>query len=46
MPAIVYVHRDEAHGLGRVRPWTAERDVAMWQALEHGTPMPSAEANL
>ncbi len=26
------------------RIWTAERDVEMWQALEKGTPMKSAEA--
>jgi glyoxylase-like metal-dependent hydrolase (beta-lactamase superfamily II) len=43
MPFNVTRAHDEAKGLDHPRIWTAERDVAMWQALEHGTPMKSAE---
>jgi glyoxylase-like metal-dependent hydrolase (beta-lactamase superfamily II) len=43
MPFNVTRAFDEAQGLDHPRIWTAERDVAMWRALEHGTPMPSAE---
>ncbi len=45
MPFNVTRAFDEAQGLDRPRIWTAERDVEMWRALEHGTPMKSAEAN-
>ena len=34
---------DEAQGLDHPRVWTAERDLEMWQALEQGTAMKSAE---
>ncbi len=44
MPFNVTRARDEAGGLDTPRIWTAERDVEMWQALEKGTPMKSAEA--
>jgi len=44
MPFNVTRAFDEAQGLSHPRIWTAERDVAMWQALEHGTAMKSAEA--
>ena len=43
MPFDVSRAYDEAKGLDRPRIWTAERDLEMWQALEHGTPMKSAE---
>jgi glyoxylase-like metal-dependent hydrolase (beta-lactamase superfamily II) len=43
MPFNVTRAFDEAQGLDHPRIWTAERDVAMWQALEHGTAMKSAE---
>jgi len=43
MPFNVSRAYDEAKGLDHPRIWTAERDVAMWRALEHGTPMKSAE---
>ena len=43
MPFNVSRAYDEAKGLDRPRIWTAERDVEMWQALEHGTAMKSAE---
>ncbi len=43
MPFNVTRAFDEAKGLDHPRIWTAERDLAMWQALEHGTPMKSAE---
>ncbi len=44
MPFNVTRAFDEAQGLAHPRIWTAERDVAMWQALEHGTAMKPAEA--
>jgi glyoxylase-like metal-dependent hydrolase (beta-lactamase superfamily II) len=44
MPFNVSRAYDEAKGLDRPRIWTAERDVEMWRALEHGTAMKSAEA--
>ena len=44
MPFNVTRAWDEARGLDHPRIWTAERDVAMWQALEHGAPMQTAEA--
>jgi glyoxylase-like metal-dependent hydrolase (beta-lactamase superfamily II) len=43
MPFNVSRAYDEASGLDRPRIWTAERDVEMWKALEHGTEMKSAE---
>ncbi len=43
MPFNVTRAHDEAKGLDHPRIWTAERDIAMWQALEQGTPMKSAE---
>ncbi|MGG5817549.1 MBL fold metallo-hydrolase [Falsiroseomonas sp. HW251] len=43
MPFNVSRAYDEAKGLDRPRIWTAERDVEMWQSLEHGTAMKSAE---
>jgi len=43
MPFNVTRAWDEARGLDRPRIWTAERDVEMWQALERGAPMKSAE---
>jgi glyoxylase-like metal-dependent hydrolase (beta-lactamase superfamily II) len=45
MPFNVTRAFDEAGGLAHPRIWTAERDVAMWQALEHGTAMKSAEVH-
>ena len=45
MPFNVSRAYDEAKGLTHPRIWTAERDVEMWQALEHGTAMKSAEAH-
>jgi glyoxylase-like metal-dependent hydrolase (beta-lactamase superfamily II) len=45
MPFNVSRAFDEAQGIDRPRIWTAERDVEMWRALEHGTPMRSAEAH-
>jgi glyoxylase-like metal-dependent hydrolase (beta-lactamase superfamily II) len=44
MPFNVSRAFDEASGIAHPRIWTAERDVEMWQALEKGTPMKSAEA--
>jgi glyoxylase-like metal-dependent hydrolase (beta-lactamase superfamily II) len=43
MPFNVTRAYDEAKGLDHPRIWTAERDVEMWKALEHGTAMKSAE---
>ena len=43
MPFDVSRAYDEAKGLDHPRIWTAERDVEMWRALEHGTEMKSAE---
>ena len=43
MPFNVTRAYDEAGGLDHPRIWTAERDVAMWRALEHGTAMKDAE---
>jgi len=43
MPFNVTRAYDEARGLDRPRIWTAERDVEMWRALEHGAAMKSAE---
>ena len=45
MPFNVSRAFDEASGIAHPRIWTAERDVAMWQALEKGQPMRSAEVN-
>jgi glyoxylase-like metal-dependent hydrolase (beta-lactamase superfamily II) len=45
MPFNVTRAYDEAMGLDRPRIWTAERDVEMWKALEHGAPMKSAEVH-
>ena len=45
MPFNVSRAFDEASGIAHPRIWTAERDVAMWQALEKGQPMKSAEVN-
>ena len=42
MPFNVARAYDEAQGLDHPRIWTAERDIAMWQALERGTEMKSA----
>ncbi|WP_211879548.1 MBL fold metallo-hydrolase [Plastoroseomonas hellenica] len=36
---------DEAKGLDRPQIWTAERDLAMWRALEGQQPMKSAEVH-
>jgi glyoxylase-like metal-dependent hydrolase (beta-lactamase superfamily II) len=44
MPFNVTRAFDEAQGLDHPRIWTAERDLEMWRALEHGAPMQSAEA--
>jgi glyoxylase-like metal-dependent hydrolase (beta-lactamase superfamily II) len=44
MPFNVSRAFDEASGLDRPRIWTAARDLEMWQALERGTAMQSAEA--
>ncbi|PWS35331.1 MBL fold metallo-hydrolase [Falsiroseomonas bella] len=43
MPFNVTRAFDEAKGLDHPRIWTAERDVEMWKALEHGTAMKDAE---
>ncbi|TCZ63271.1 MBL fold metallo-hydrolase [Roseicella aquatilis] len=43
MPFNVSRAYDEAKGIDHPRIWTAERDVEMWKALEHGTEMKSAE---
>ena len=45
MPFDVSRAYDEAQGLDHPRIWTAERDVEMWQALEQGSTMKSAEAH-
>jgi glyoxylase-like metal-dependent hydrolase (beta-lactamase superfamily II) len=45
MPFNVSRAFDEAKGLDHPRIWTAERDMEMWQALEKGTPMKSAEVH-
>ena len=45
MPFNVARAYDEAQGLDHPRIWTAERDLAMWQALEQGTEMKSAEVH-
>ncbi len=45
MPFNVSRAYDEAKGLDHPRIWTAERDVEMWQTLEKGTPMKSAEVH-
>ncbi len=44
MPFDVSRAYDEAQGIDHPRIWTAERDVEMWQALEQGSTMKSAEA--
>ncbi len=44
MPFNVTRAYDEARGLDHPRIWTAERDIEMWQALERGAPVPTAEA--
>lgn len=43
MPFNVTRAYDEARGLDHPRIWTAERDVSMWRALEHGAEMKDAE---
>ena len=43
MPFDVSRAYDEAKGLDHPRIWTAERDLEMWRALEHGTEAKSAE---
>ncbi|MEN0075639.1 MAG: MBL fold metallo-hydrolase, partial [Paracraurococcus sp.] len=43
MPFDVTRAYDEAKGIDHPRIWTAERDVEMWRALEHGAEMKSAE---
>jgi glyoxylase-like metal-dependent hydrolase (beta-lactamase superfamily II) len=43
MPFDVSRAYDEAKGLDNPRIWTAERDVEMWQSLQEGTAMKSAE---
>ena len=45
MPFDVSRAYDEAQGLDHPRIWTAERDLEMWQALERGTDMKSAEVH-
>ncbi|CAA9242521.1 MAG: MBL-fold metallo-hydrolase superfamily [uncultured Craurococcus sp.] len=45
MPFDVSRAYDEAQGLDHPRIWTAERDIEMWQALEQGSTMKSAEAH-
>jgi glyoxylase-like metal-dependent hydrolase (beta-lactamase superfamily II) len=45
MPFDVSRAYDEAKGLDHPRIWTAERDLEMWQALERGTEMKSAEVH-
>jgi glyoxylase-like metal-dependent hydrolase (beta-lactamase superfamily II) len=45
MPFDVSRAYDEAQGLDTPRIWTAERDLEMWQALERGTEMKSAEVH-
>ncbi|MBC7431521.1 MAG: MBL fold metallo-hydrolase [Rubritepida sp.] len=45
MPFNVSRAFDEASGIAHPRIWTAARDLAMWQALEQGQPMKSAEAH-
>ena len=43
MPFNVTRAHDEAQGVDTPRIWTADRDVDMWKALEHGTKPPTAE---
>jgi glyoxylase-like metal-dependent hydrolase (beta-lactamase superfamily II) len=45
MPFDVSRAYDEAQGLDHPRIWTAERDLEMWQELERGTTMKSAEVH-
>jgi glyoxylase-like metal-dependent hydrolase (beta-lactamase superfamily II) len=45
MPFDVSRAYDEAKGIDHPRIWTAERDLEMWQALERGTEMKSAEVH-
>jgi glyoxylase-like metal-dependent hydrolase (beta-lactamase superfamily II) len=45
MPFDVSRAYDEAQGIDHPRIWTAERDIEMWQALEQGSTMKSAEAH-
>ena len=45
MPFNVSRAFDEAKGIDHPRIWTAERDVEMWQTLEKGTAMKSAEVH-
>ena len=45
MPFNVSRAYDEAKGIDHPRIWTAERDVEMWQTLEKGTAMKSAEVH-
>ena len=45
MPFNVSRAYDEASGIAHPRIWTAERDIAMWAALERGEPMKSAEVH-
>lgn len=44
MPFNVSRAFDEASGIAHPRIWTAERDVAMWQALEKGSPLKAADS--
>ncbi|MBL6453789.1 MBL fold metallo-hydrolase [Belnapia sp. T6] len=43
MPFNVSRAYDEAKGLDHPRIWTAERDIEMWRALEHGAAAKSGE---
>ncbi len=45
MPFNVSRAYDEASGIAHPRIWTAGRDIEMWQALEKGAAMKSAEAH-
>jgi len=45
MPFDVSRAYDEAQGLDHPRIWTAERDLEMWQEVERGTAMKSAEVH-
>ncbi len=44
MPFNVSRAYDEAKGLDRPRIWTAQRDIEMWRALEHGEAMKAADS--
>jgi glyoxylase-like metal-dependent hydrolase (beta-lactamase superfamily II) len=45
MPFDVSRAYDEAKGLDKPQIWTAERDIAMWRALEGDEPVKSAEVH-